>query len=190
MRRSLAVLLWCLIAAYPVIVLLGLRTLPLGTIAAILIAVALLRLWYLRSAGNNQAIPLALTLILLLVLVYTLLSGEPKSLKFYPVAVNTTLLLAFSYSLHTGIPVIERLARLQDPNLPSAAVGYTRRVTWVWCGFFLLNGLAALYTSLYCSFEVWAWYNGGIAYILMGLLFAGEYLVRRRVKRYIHAQAK
>ena len=190
MRRSLAVLLWCLIAAYPVIVLFGLRTLPLGIIAAILSAVALLRLWYLRSAGNSQAIPLALTLILLLVLTYTLLSGDPRNLKFYPVAVNITLLLAFSYSLHTGMPVIERLARLQDPNLPPAAVSYTRRVTWVWCSFFLLNGLVALYTALYCSFEQWAWYNGGVAYVLMGFLFGGEYLVRRRVKRLIDAQAQ
>jgi len=162
----------------------------LGTIAAILIAVALLRLWYIRSASNSQAIPLALTLILLLVLVYTLLSGDPRNLKFYPVAVNATLLLAFLYSLRTGMPAIERLARLQDPNLPPAAVSYTRRVTWVWCGFFLLNGLAALYTTLYSSFELWAWYNGGVAYVLMGLLFGGEYLVRRRVKRHIDAQTQ
>ena len=187
MRRSLAALLWCLIAAYPVIILFGLRTLPLGTIAATLIVVALLRLWYLRSASNNQTIPLALTLILLLVLIYTLLSGDSRNLMFYPVTVNATLLVAFLYSLRTGMPVIERLARLQDPNLPLAAVSYTRRVTWVWCGFFLFNGLAALYTTLYSSFELWAWYNGGVAYVLMGLLFAGEYLVRRRVKRHIDA---
>jgi uncharacterized membrane protein len=190
MKRLLAVLLWCLIAAYPLIVLFGLRTLPLTYVGLTLITVALLRLWFLRGSAGKQTLALTLTLILLLVLVYALLSGDPQSLKFYPVAVNATLLLAFAGSLFGGMPMVERLARLQDPDLPAAAVIYTRRVTWMWCGFFLFNGLAALYTTLYSSFEHWAWYNGGIAYGLIALLFCGEWLVRLRVKRGIDAQAQ
>lgn len=190
MKRLLAVLLWCLIAAYPVIVLFGLRTLPLTYVGLMLTAVALLRLWYLRDSTGKQFLPLALTLILLLVLLYTLLSGNPQSLKFYPVAVNATLLLVFVGSLHSGIPMVERLARLQEPDLPAAAVIYTRRVTVMWSGFFLINGFAALYTTLYCSFEQWALYNGGIAYGLIAFLFCGEWLVRRRVKRANNVQAQ
>jgi uncharacterized membrane protein len=41
----------------------------------------------------------------------------------------------------------------------------------------------ALLTSLWASTEVWALYNGLIAYLLMALLFAGEWLVRQRVQR-------
>jgi uncharacterized membrane protein len=48
---------------------------------------------------------------------------------------------------------------------------------------FVLNGSLALYTAVAADIEVWALYNGVIAYVLMGLLFAGEYLVRRRVRR-------
>lgn len=190
MKRLPAALLWCLIAAYPVIVLFGLRTLPLSSVGVILIAVALLRLWFLRHSIDKQTLPLILTLILILVLVHALLSGDPQSLKFYPVAVNATLLIVFTSSLNSGMPVVERLARLQDPELPEAAVTYTRRVTSIWCVFFLCNGLAALYTTLYCSFEQWAWYNGGIAYGLIALLFSGEWLVRRRIKRVIDVQAQ
>ena len=40
----------------------------------------------------------------------------------------------------------------------------------------------ALYTALYADMKIWALYNGLIAYLLMGALFAGEYLVRLRVK--------
>jgi uncharacterized membrane protein len=40
----------------------------------------------------------------------------------------------------------------------------------------------ALYTALFTSMATWTLYNGLIAYLLMGLLFAGEYLVRLRVK--------
>jgi uncharacterized membrane protein len=78
--------------------------------------------------------------------------------------------------------MIERIARIREPNLPDAAVRYTRIVTEVWCLFFVLNAVA-LYTALAADIEVWALYNGVIAYVLMGLLFAGEYLVRRRVQR-------
>ena len=59
---------------------------------------------------------------------------------------------------------------------------YTRRVTQVWCGFFVFNGSLALLTALYASDGVWMLYNGLLAYVLMGILFAGEWLVRQRVR--------
>jgi len=59
---------------------------------------------------------------------------------------------------------------------------YTRRVTWIWCGVFVLNGSLALATALWASNQVWALYNGLLAYVMMGALCGGEWLVRRRVK--------
>jgi uncharacterized membrane protein len=104
-------------------------------------------------------------------------------LKLYPVLVNAALLAAFGYSLCAPPSMIERLARLREPDLPPAAVGYTRCVTQVWCGFFVINGMIALGTALWASQAVWSLYTGVIAYVLMGLLFGGEYLVRTRFKR-------
>jgi uncharacterized membrane protein len=46
----------------------------------------------------------------------------------------------------------------------------------------MLNGSMALITALWSSFEVWSLYNGLIAYVLMGLLFGGEYWVRQRTQ--------
>jgi uncharacterized membrane protein len=67
--------------------------------------------------------------------------------------------------------------------MPPHGVIYTRKVTWAWCGFFALNGTAALVTALWASERIWALYNGLVAYVLIGLLFAGEWLVRQRVMR-------
>jgi uncharacterized membrane protein len=45
----------------------------------------------------------------------------------------------------------------------------------------VVNGALAAYTAVFASREAWALYNGVIAYLLMGGLFAGERLLRRRV---------
>jgi uncharacterized membrane protein len=102
-------------------------------------------------------------------------------LKLYPVVVNAALLGVFAYSLVVPPSAIERIARMREPQLPPRAIAYTRRVTQIWCGFFTVNGAIALYTALYASSAHWSLYNGFIAYILIGLLFAGEYCVRRYV---------
>ena len=108
------------------------------------------------------------------------------SLKLYPVLVNGALLAMFAYSLLAPPTVVERLARLREPDLPAKAIAYTRRVTQMWCGFFVINGCAALLTALYASSALWWFYNGFVAYLLIGLLFAGEYCVRRCFKRRLH----
>ncbi|AKU24462.1 hypothetical protein [Massilia sp. NR 4-1] len=104
-------------------------------------------------------------------------------LKLYPVLVNAAFLAAFGYSLTTPVSMVERLARLREPDLPPEGVRYTRRVTQVWCGFFVFNGSMALATALWAPEAVWTLYNGVISYILMGVLFAGELLARRRFRR-------
>jgi uncharacterized membrane protein len=119
--------------------------------------------------------------ILLALLAYG--SGGSLPLRFYPVLVNGVFLTVFLCSLIVPPPIIERLARLQDANLPSAAIAYTRRVTQVWSVFFALNGAIALYTALFSSTAEWSFYNGFLAYLLMGVLFAGEYCTRYYFKR-------
>lgn len=108
-------------------------------------------------------------------------------LLFYPVVVNLVMLAVFGGSLWTAMPLVERLARLREPNLPPEGVRYTRRVTLVWCGFFIGNGAMALYTVLHGDMHLWTLWNGMVAYILMGTLMAAEWLVRQRViKKEMH----
>lgn len=107
---------------------------------------------------------------------------NPQLLRWYPTLVSGFMLGLFGSSLKYGPPMVERLARLSEPQLPEVAIRYTRQVTVVWCGFFLCNGLLAAALTLWAPLSWWTLYNGLIAYGLMGLLFAVEWLIRQRVR--------
>lgn len=102
-------------------------------------------------------------------------------LLFYPVVVNGVMLAVFGGSLWSAMPIVERLARLREPNLPETGVRYTRCVTQIWCAFFITNGGMALFTALHGDMSLWTLWNGMVSYLLMGILMAGEWLVRRQV---------
>ena len=132
-----------------------------------------------------QRLPLhpALRLGLAALLVGISVASEAElGLRAYPVLVNLAMLSVFATSLWRGMPVIERLTRLKEPDLPPAGVRYTRQVTRVWCAFFLFNASIAGWTALHADLATWTLYNGLISYVLMGLLFGGEWLVRRRLR--------
>ncbi len=62
-------------------------------------------------------------------------------LLYYPVIVNILMLGLFSSSLWQQQSLIERLARIQEPDLPASGVSYTRNVTKIWCVFLLSMAL-------------------------------------------------
>jgi len=107
---------------------------------------------------------------------------SPQLLRWYPVLISGFMLSLFGFSLVYGPPVAERLARLSEPDLPEVAIRYTRQVTQVWSLFFLCNGLIAAVLTLWAPLSWWALYTGLISYGLIGLLFAGEWLLRQRVR--------
>jgi uncharacterized membrane protein len=106
-------------------------------------------------------------------------TNDETLLRLYPAGISVALLAVFALSLHTPPTIIERLARLRRPNLPDEAVRYTRHVTEVWCAFFAVNASIAAWSAVAASREVWALYNGLVAYVAIGALFFGERLVRR-----------
>ena len=102
--------------------------------------------------------------------------------RLYPVFMNLTMLVAFAVTLWKPPTMIERFARISDPDLDDHGVAYTRKVTWVWISFFVFNGSVALWTALYGTLLQWGAYNGGISYGLAGLLMGVEYVIRRIVR--------
>ncbi|WP_028695679.1 membrane protein [Pseudomonas cremoricolorata] len=146
-------------------------------------AVLLGGLWLARLLTLRQRTGTARTAVVALGFCAVLgLSDSAQVLRWYPVLISAFMLALFGASLLRGMPVAERLARLRDPDLPPRAVRYTRQVTQVWSGFFLLNGLIAAALTLWAPLTWWTLYNGLIAYAAMGLLFAGEWLIRQRVR--------
>ena len=163
--------------AYPVVIYFGLQHYSPRVMALALVALALLRATTSRQAGWRLV-----ALLAGLLAAVVLVSDHALPLKIYPVLVNVALLGVFGWSLAYPPTLIERLARLREPDLPAHGVAYTRRVTQAWCVFFVCNGTIAAITAFAASDRVWALYNGAIAYGLIGAMFAGEWLVRQRVR--------
>ncbi len=167
---------------YPFFIYWGLQSYDVRVLFPALLILLALR-WVTGTgfgAGVGERKIVVATLISLIAIV--LLAGYQMGLKFYPVLINLGLLVLFASSLLSSHTIVERLARFKEPDLPDSAVSYTRKVTWLWSGFFLVNGLVAAATALWASDKVWMIYNGMVAYILIATLTAGEWLVRRRVR--------
>ena len=173
MRIALAVLT----LAYPFIVYFGLGHFEPRTLAFLLAALALV-----RAIATREAIWLGAAFGAIVLCGASFVSNQLLPLKLYPVLVSAVLLILFGISLFHPPSMVERLARLREPDLPPAAVRYTRRVTEVWCCFFIGNGTIALLTALYASTKVWTFYNGFLSYLLMAALMGGEWLVRQRIR--------
>lgn len=147
-------------------------------VSSLLIVLGLLRLF---SKGNALLWPLTGFAILCGSL--SLILKDHAWLKLYPVLMSVGACMIFASTLIRPPSMIERFARLAEPDLPEAGVIWTRKVTFVWCGFFVLNALLALATVLFASMQVWVLYNGFISYVLMGLLLLGEFILRKRQQR-------
>ena len=177
-----------MLLAWPFLIGFGLANNSLHGILPVMALVLLLRVCQARRQGGPLRylfVSVALAGIALCAASYVLHAHQ--WVLFYPVVVNLVMLAVFGGSLWTAMPVVERLARLREPNLPPEGVRYTRRVTLVWCGFFIGNGAMALYTVLHGDMHLWTLWNGMVAYILMGTLMAAEWLVRQRViKKEMH----
>lgn len=184
MKVLLRILLGVLMVLYPVLVYMGLQHFNVRGVALLLLAIALIRFAAVPKAASTRAMGgLVVLLMAVLIALSAFITDQPEYFFYYPVMVNGALLALFVSSLIHPPTVIERLARLQEPDLPESGVIYTRKVTLAWIFFFAINGAIALYTALFCSLEVWTLYNGLIAYIAMGVLFAGEFAVRTLVVR-------
>ncbi|UPG93326.1 hypothetical protein [Luteibacter aegosomatissinici] len=109
--------------------------------------------------------------------------GHEHLLRWYPSLICALLLAAFTHSLVFGPPIIERVARMMEPDLPQAALPYTRKVTGVWAAFFAINGACSAWLAAWGPLSWWTFYNGVVAYVAMGTLFAVEWVCRQRMRR-------
>lgn len=188
--RAVAALLSAVIvgvlALYPLLVYVGIGRFGVGPIAAVLAFVCMLRLLALRSRGGRQPFTRGLMIVcaggVVLAGVSFVLESE-EAMLYYPVLMNAGLLAVFAASLVRPPSIVERLARLKDPDLPPHAVVYTRRVTIAWTVFFAVNGGIAVYTAAWSPLATWAFYNGFIAYFLIAAMFGAERAIRAVVMR-------
>ena len=173
-----------LLLAWPFIIWFGLAHNSLQGLLPLMALMLFLRFRQTRRrAGALSVVTQIVAVAGMTLCIASYLLKTHQLLLLYPVVVNAVMLAVFGGSLWSTMPIIERLARLKEPNLPPQAVRYTRRVTQIWSGFFIVNGSVALFTVVYGDMTLWTLWNGMIAYLLMGGLMAGEWLIRRRLRK-------
>ncbi len=181
MRIFLAVLNGVLAVAYPLIVWWALTHFSARVTGLLVMAVLvpLVGLRVLRTDRTHLWPILRMPLAIMALLLIGVATNSQLYIKAMPVLINLVLLVSFGSSLRGEMPMVERFARMQDPDLTPEKCAHCRQVTWAWCVFFVLNGATAGILAVAAPVSWWATYTGGIAYALMGLMFAGEYGLRR-----------
>jgi uncharacterized membrane protein len=183
-----AVLLGTVLVAYPLFVWIGLsRGSPRHVAAIMLLLVAPIAA--IRMKRSQRAAMRGLAAVPLVTVSCLVLSAALDAEGFMlavPVLINAIFLAVFGWSLRSGaMPMVERFARLQEPDLSPDKQAWCRTWTVLWSVFFVANGSTALVLALLVVADAaprawWATYNGLIAYVLMGIMFASEWTMRRR----------
>lgn len=185
MTRSVFFLVSFALLCYPFIVYFGIDLFSprvLGILLLILVSLRFLTA-RLNLNLNNLHLLQPLTLVSGLLAIWIIFADDPFIVKLNPVVVNAAMLGVFLYTLIQPPSLVERIARITEPDLPLHGVIYTRYVTMAWCLMFIFNGLMGLYTAIWSTFEFWLLYNGFIAYILISILFGAEFIVRHYVQK-------
>ena len=205
MKKFFRVLFYIVAAIYPVLVFTLLVVFKLPVRILSLCVVALAFAFFLSATGSRNSDaesekkaldwrPMLSSALFLLAGIFCFAFNSKIFLKLYSVAISATLLCVFGSSLFFKPNIIFRFACLSDKTIKGSSFenqvnGYCRKVTIVWCAFFIINGSISAFTSLHdfgsdvLNDKIWSVYNGGISYILMGLLFTVEFIVRKMVDK-------
>lgn len=208
MKKFLKALFYVIAAAYPILVFTLLVVLKVDTKIVSLCMIALAAAFFLSATGNKKTgdngekkkldwKTLLRSALFLAAGLFCFITGKEIFLKLYSVVISATFLVVFGSTLFFGPNIIFRFATLADKkiigsNYENQVKAYCKKVTIVWCCFFILNGTAAACTTFADKIfglspekarEVWAVYNGGISYVLMGILFVVEFIIRKLVDR-------
>ena len=103
-------------------------------------------------------------------------------LKFYPPVCNLFVFIVFFSSLFAKETIIQKIARAYGDKLEKPAFIYTRRVTYAWCILTFFNFVVSIWT-IFLSDKIWLLFNGCICYVLIGLLFIIEYIIRITLRK-------
>lgn len=99
----------------------------------------------------------------------------------YPAIVSFAFFAAFLISLGRT-PLVEVFARRMDGDLDERGVAYCRKATVAWTVFLGVH-FAVSAATVFMPLKAWAAYNGFFAYILIGAMFAGEFIARKAARR-------
>lgn len=207
MKKILKALFYVIAAIYPILVFTMLVIFKVDTKILSLSIIALAAAFFLSATGNRKTDanekttldwkPFFSSVLFLSAGLFCFITGKEFFLKIYSVVINLTMLFVFGSTLFMPPNIIFRFATMSDKSIKGSSFEqkvykYCHKVTVIWCCFFILNGSAAALTTFAdkifglspeAARKVWAVYNGGISYVLMGTLFVIEFIVRKLVDK-------
>ena len=207
MKKILKALFYVIAAIYPILVFTMLVIFKVDTKILSLSIIALAAAFFLSATGNRKTDanekttldwkPFFSSVLFLSAGLFCFITGKEFFLKIYSVVINLTMLFVFGSTLFMPPNIIFRFATMSDKSIKGSSFEqkvykYCHKVTVIWCCFFILNGSAAALTTFAdkifglspeAARKVWAVYNGGISYVLMGSLFVIEFIVRKLVDK-------
>lgn len=140
-------------------------------------------LWGVKGILQNHSPQRYFSFCFALILIVIAGTRSLVGMFWYPVIINLLMLGLFFSSLWQSQSFVERLARLKEPNLNARGIRYTRAVTQVWCGVFVVNIIITTAFILRQNYEYWALYSGVISYVLIACVMGIEWIIRQRVKK-------
>jgi uncharacterized membrane protein len=132
----------------------------------------------LSARREQQRAALQLPAIALAFAVLGWVSHNGTWLLVLPSATQGAFGLAFLRSL-SGVPLIEHFARMTTAELSPDQIAHCRSWTKIWGGYLLALAALGLGLARWAPLAVWTVYVGVVSYVLVGALFAVEYVIRK-----------
>ncbi|MBN2804962.1 MAG: hypothetical protein JXR91_17835 [Deltaproteobacteria bacterium] len=182
-KRLWTILFGIFMALYPFLIYLGLTKFNIRAVALFVLFFVTARIGISSGFSFKKIKPFLPLLISGISLsFFSLIFKNEEALLLLPVFTSLVFFATFGLTLIKGVPMIERFAALKEKKMTLEIKRYCFNVTVIWTLFFAINAIVAFYTVFYTSKEYWMLYNGLISYILIGTIFAVEYIVRRIIK--------
>jgi uncharacterized membrane protein len=132
----------------------------------------------ISSKREQRAAALQLPAIALVFAFLGWISNNGTWLLVLPSATQATFGLAFLRSL-SGTPLIEHFARMMKAELSVPELAHCRSWTLIWGIYLLVLAATGLALARWATLAGWTLYVGVVSYVLVGVLFAVEYLIRK-----------
>lgn len=165
----------CLLIAYP---FLSAYLAGLGFASLELLVFAALTIW--RGISASSLLARWSSFLLAAVMLAGAYFANAYFIWLLPSFAYLWLTFLFGHTLWSPPSFIERLVRLQFPELVPGIADYCRQLTWIWTGFFAANIWICAALPALAGQTAWALYTGVLVYLLMGMLGTGEWFYRHR----------
>ncbi len=180
-KRVFDVLTAILLIGYPLMVYGFLKYFSVRAAAVLLMVLLIPKVFFIRIHDRKNLWFIGVQILIisipaLLALVYR----NPFYLQQLPVLISFMLFCSFGFTLLKPPSMIERFARLVQNELTEEECNHCRFFTGVWVGFFLVHALIIETIIITAGIEAWTLYTGVLGYLFMGIIFAVEYIVRKK----------